>query len=56
MPFSTVAAPISVLSNGGSLSSTLSQAFVICKLFDDDHSDQCEVVPHCGFGFQSRPF
>ena len=21
----------------------------ICRLFDDGHSDQCEVVPHCTF-------
>ena len=33
----------------GSLSSTLSPAFVIRRLFNDGHSDWCEVVPHCGF-------
>ena len=29
--------------------STPSPAFVICRLFDDGHSDQCEEVPHCSF-------
>ena len=24
-------------------------AFIICTLFDDIHSDWCEVIPHCGF-------
>ena len=34
----------------GCLFSTPSPAFVICKFFDDDHTDQYEVVPHCSFG------
>ena len=29
--------------------STPSQAFIVCRLFDSSHSDQCEMVPHCGF-------
>ena len=29
--------------------STLSPAFVVCRFFDDGHSDQCEVIPHCSF-------
>ena len=29
-----------------SLFSTPSPAFIVCKLFDDGHSDQCEVTPH----------
>ena len=33
----------------GSLFSTPSPAFIVCRLFDDDHSDRCEVIPHCGF-------
>ena len=33
----------------GSLFSTPSPVFIICKPFRDDHSDQCEMVPHCGF-------
>ena len=32
----------------GSLFSTPSPAFVICKL-NDGHSDQCELEPHCSF-------
>ena len=32
-----------------SLFSTPSLAFAICKLFNGDHSDQCEVIIHCGF-------
>ena len=26
---------------------TPSLAFIICKLFDNDHSDLCEVISHC---------
>ena len=36
-------------SRRGCLFSTLSPAFIICRLFDDSHSDCCEVVPHCSF-------
>ena len=32
-----------------SLFSTSSPAFVICRVFNDGHSDQCEVVPHYSF-------
>ena len=32
-----------------SLFSTPSPAFIVCRLFDDGHSDQCEVISHCGF-------
>ena len=31
----------------GSLFSTPSPAFIACRLFDDGHSDWCEVIPHC---------
>ena len=24
-------------------------AFILCRLFDDGHSDQCEVISHCSF-------
>jgi len=34
---------------GHSLFSTPSPAFIVCRLFDDGHSDQCEVIPHCSF-------
>ena len=33
----------------GSLFSTPSPAFVTCRLFNDGHSEQYEVVPHCSF-------
>ena len=33
----------------GSLFSTPSPEFIVCRLFDDDHSDCCEVLPHCSF-------
>ena len=36
----------------GSLFSTPSPALVVCRFFDDGHSDQCEVVPHCSFDLQ----
>ena len=29
--------------------SASSQTFVICCLFDNSHSDRCEVICHCGF-------
>ena len=32
-----------------SLFSTSSPAFIVCRLFDDGHSDLCEVISHCGF-------
>ena len=31
------------------LFSTPSLEFILCRLFDDGHSDQCEVVPHWSF-------
>ena len=30
-----------------SLFSTSSPTFMVCRLFDGDHSDWCEVVAHC---------
>ena len=36
-----------------SLFSTLSPAFIVCRLSDSSHSDCCEMVPHCGFGLHS---
>ena len=32
-----------------SLLSTPFPTFIVCKLFDDGHSDQCEVKSHCSF-------
>ena len=34
---------------GGVPLSTCSPAFIVCRLFDDGHSDQYEVIPHCSF-------
>ena len=33
----------------GPLFSTPSPAFIVCRFFDDGHSDWCEVIPHCSF-------
>ena len=33
----------------GSLFFTPSPAFIICRLFEDGHSDPCEVISHCSF-------
>ena len=51
--FSTVAAPLYNPTNnvGGSLFSISSLTFIICRPVDDDHSDWCEVLLHCGFNF-----
>ena len=46
--FSIVAAPTYIPTNS-SLFSSSSPVFVICRLFNDGHSDWCEVVPHCRF-------
>ena len=35
-----------------SLFSTPSLAFIVCRLFDDGHSDPCEMIPHFGFDFR----
>ena len=32
-----------------SLFSIPSPAFIVCRLFDEGHSDQCEVISHCSF-------
>ena len=29
--------------------STLSAAFIVCRLFNDGHSDWCEAISHCSF-------
>ena len=33
----------------GSLYSTPSPAFIVCRFFDDGHSDWFEVIPNCSF-------
>ena len=35
--------------NEGSLFSKSYPAFIVGRFFDSNHSDQCEMVPHCGF-------
>ena len=30
---------------------TSAPTLVACVLFDDGHSNRCEVMSHCGFGF-----
>ena len=49
--FSVVVAPsyITMTVQEGSFFSTSSSAFIICGLFDNGHSDQCEMVPHWSF-------
>ena len=32
-----------------SLFSTPFPAFIVCRLFDDGHSDRCKVISHCSF-------
>ena len=32
-----------------SLFSTPSLTFIVCRLFDEGHFDQCEVMSHCSF-------
>ena len=36
-------------SEEGSLFSTPSPAFIVCRFFDDGHSEACEVLPHYNF-------
>ena len=48
--FSVVAVLVCIPTNSGSLFSTPSPAFIVCRLFDSSHSDQHEMAPHCGFG------
>ena len=46
-----MAKPVCIPTNSvkGFLFSTPSPAFIVCRFFDNSHSDWCEVVPHCGF-------
>ena len=32
---------------------TPSLVFIVCRIFDDSHSDLCEVIPHCSFDVHS---
>ena len=46
---SSVVAPIYILSAGSFPFSHILTSFVICILFDDSHSDRCEIISHCDF-------
>ena len=49
--FSIVPAPVGIPSNSvrGFPFPTFPPPLIICRRFDDGHSDPCEVVPHCNF-------
>ena len=49
MLFSIVAVPVYILTSRGSLFSTPSPSFIICRLFDDGHSIWFKVVPLTSF-------
>ena len=33
----------------GTLFSTPSPAIIVCRFFDEGHSDRCEMISHCSF-------
>ena len=45
--FSIVVLSVYIPTNCCSLFLTPSPAFIVCRLFDDGRSDQCEGTPHC---------
>ena len=50
MLLSIVVAPIYIPTvHEGVLFSTLYPEYIICRLFNDGHSDWCEVILHCSF-------
>ena len=51
MPFSIVVVPITFQPtvHEGVLFSMLYPEYIICRLFNDDHSGWCEVILHCSF-------
>ena len=53
---STVAASIYIPTNRAKRFPFLhTLRFIVCRIFDDGHADQCEVIPHhSGFFFFSR--
>ena len=40
----------------GSLFSTPLPESLVCRFFDDGHSDRCKVIPHCSFYLYSFLF
>ena len=54
-PYSIVAVLIYIPTNIArtfALFSTPSPAWIICRLFDEGHSDLCEVISHCSLDLQ----
>ena len=50
MLFSIVAALIYILTNRAEWFLSLhTVSSIICRLFNDSHSDECKVEAHCGF-------
>ena len=51
IPSSIVTVSIYIPTNSAKvfLFSTPSPEFIVCRLFDDGHSDWCEVISHCNF-------
>ena len=51
IPSSRVAVSIYIPINSarGTLFSTPSPAIIVCRFFDEGHSDRCEVISHCSF-------
>ena len=47
--FSTVAAPIYILTENAQAFLFLHFLTNTCRLSDDSHSSRCEMLPHCGF-------
>jgi len=45
--FSIVVLSVYIPTNCCSLFFTPSPGFIVCRFFDDGHSDQCEVTTHC---------
>ena len=42
-----MAVPIYIPTNSATV--LPSPEFIVCRLFDDGHSDQCDVISHCSF-------
>ena len=47
--FSIVAVSIYIPTNSARGFHTSSPGLILCRFFDDGHSDWCEVIPHCSF-------
>ena len=51
IPSFTVAVSIHIPTNGARVFPffTPFPAFMVCRLFDEGHSERCEVISHCSF-------